>query len=1096
MKLDTCNSYMLNIKDIELDETILAGNLVSVVSNSEPYGKLLEALNGSGRISAGGLPGSMLSVLAAALCREIRVTIVAPDSERSEALLDDLYLLLGEENVCFIPPGGKSRLRRLTPEAAEHHRAEAMLKLSGGEPRCLVVLPGTLTERFPSLGMLRSGILRLERGMEIQPMALLRRLLNAGFRREVQVEGCGEAALRGGILDLFPFGGKFPLRLEFWGDEIHSLREFDPRNQRSLRKLEASDVFIDSDRKSVETVFSLMEGLILWDDMGRIEERYQGIAGSDADPLETVPLERPILFHNPLGTGEINFRGAAPEMFLGSAENFARSARRHLDAGLSVMMGTESPHRLQRFAELIGEVDDELIDLLKTGVLPLQGGFIFPVGRTAFFTEKELFDRPRPRRSFARFRTYAHPIELDALKAGDFVVHEDFGIGVYRGLKKIVVAGHERECLNIEYRDKVRLYVRIEAFAKVQKYAGREGFVPAVNKIGGAEWRRAQKKTKKALLEMARELIKLQARRSVREGIAFTGDDVWQKQLEDSFSFVDTPDQSRATLEVKSDMESGKPMDRLLLGDVGFGKTEVAVRAAFKAVHSGRQVAVLAPTTILAQQHLETFKVRMKDYPVIVESLSRFRTPKEQREALKGLRSGAVDIVIGTHRLLSKDVAFRRLGLLIIDEEHRFGVRHKEKLKKMREEVDVLTLTATPIPRTLHLALMGARDLSRIETPPENRLPITTEIVPFDKGVIRDAVLREMSRQGQVFFIHNRVRSIPAVHRMLGRTVPEARFGIAHGQMPGKDLERVMLDFMRRKFDCLICTMIIESGIDLPNVNTMIVNRADKMGLAQLYQLRGRIGRADRQAYAFMLIPPKLSLSQESRRRLETIAQYTELGAGFQVALKDLEIRGAGNLLGPQQSGYINSIGFDLYSSMLEEAVAEARAEISGESLPAPDNSGPEVKVDFAGDAHIPENYLYEEDLRVNFYRKLSNSGTEAELDKLEVEMADRFGPLPQELKNLIWLLKLKIIARKAEVAAVAVSPGRIKVDFGAREEGYKDVIQRAVLAAGDNRFEFIPDPPFAVRVFFENEGNWESHLRDAQEFIAALVPADEVADE
>ena len=1078
---------------IDIDTNIsLADRLVSAMVESAPFISLVSALKGAGGVSAGGLPGSMASVLVAALCRQRRVTIVAPDSERSEALLDDLYLLMDEREVCFLPPGGKARLRRLTPESAQHHRAEALLKLSRERPACLIVLPGTLLEKFPSIDGLKNGALRIEQGMEIQPMLLMRRLLNAGFRREVQVEGCGETALRGGILDLFPYGSRFPLRLEFWGDEVHSLREFDPRNQRSIKILDSADVFIGPSQAAEDTVFSLMDGIIFWDDMDRIVSRYESIAGADHNPLDIVPAGRPLLFHNPIEAGDINFGGTAPEMFLGSTDSFSRMAQKRLDAGFGVMMGTESPHRLERFIELMGDERGEILDRMAAGVLPLQSGFVFPAGKTAFFTEKELFDRPRPRRSFARFRTYAHPIELEALKSGDYVVHEDFGIGIYRGLKKIKVAGHERECLNIEYRDQVRLYVRIEAFARVQKYAGRDGFIPAVNKIGGMEWKRARKKTQKALMEMARELISLQAKRVVKEGIAFSADDIWQKQLEDSFSFIDTPDQSRAAVEVKKDMESGRPMDRLLLGDVGFGKTEIAVRAAFKAVQSGCQAAVLAPTTILVQQHLETFKERMKEYPVFIESLSRFRTPREQREALKGLRSGAVDIVIGTHRLLSRDVTFRRLGLLIIDEEHRFGVKHKEKLKRLREEVDVLTLTATPIPRTLHLALMGARDLSRIETPPENRLSITTEIVPFDKGVIREAILREMSRGGQVFFIHNRVRSIGAVHRMLCRVAPEARFGIAHGQMSGRGLERVMLDFMHKKFDCLICTMIIESGIDLPNVNTMIINRADKMGLAQLYQLRGRIGRSDRRAFAYMLIPPKLGLSREARRRLETIAYYSELGAGFQVALKDLEIRGAGNLLGAQQSGFINSIGFDLYSSMLEEAVAEARSELTGESaagVSASAREAKEVKLDFAGDAHIPENYIFEEDLRVNFYRKLSSSGTEADLNKLEVEMTDRFGRFPSELKNLFWLLKLKIIAREAGVVSVSVNSGSVRVDFGVRDDGYKDIIQRAVAATGDNRFEFIPDPPFSIKVFWECGEDWESQLRETEKFMTALIP-------
>jgi transcription-repair coupling factor (superfamily II helicase) len=1020
--------------------------------------------------------------------------VVVPNSARSENLLDDLYLLLGEENVCFMPPGGNVSLSRLTPEMAEHHRSEALRRIANAPPLCLVVLPGTLLEQFPSRKALFDNMLHLRLGNTVEPIAFMRRLLNAGFRREVQVSGCGEAALRGGILDVFPYGQKNPIRIEFWGNVINSLREFDPRNQRSMTNLDYTEILLQRENPSTDSIFNLMDGIVFWDDITEIEQRYCRLSDSVDNPLDLTPPDRINILHRPLGQGEFKFGGSLAEMLMGSEADFLSKTQRYLSAGYRVMVGTESAHRQEKLRENMVHANGEFSDRLEIGTLPLQRGFIFPSAKLVFYTERELYDRPRPRRSFARFRTYAHPIEPEALKQGDFVVHSDYGIGLFQGLKQIKVAGHERECLHILYRDKVSLYVRLESFSKVQKYSGREGFVPAVSKIGGREWEKARNRTKKALKDMTRELLMLQAKRELKGGISFARDDVWQKELEESFIYEDTPDQSRVTEEVKRDMESERPMDRLLLGDVGFGKTEIAVRAAFKAIQSNCQVALLAPTTILVQQHLATFQQRMAHYPVVIEALSRFRTPAEQRKVIQGLRTGTVDIVIGTHRLLSKDVSFRRLGLLIVDEEHRFGVRHKEKLKQLRAEVDVLTLTATPIPRTLHFALSGTKDISRIETPPANRLSIVTEIVPFDKGLIREAMLYELQRGGQVFFVHNRVRSIEALRSMLMRIAPEARYGVAHGQTPSRELEKVMVDFLHKKFDCLICTMIVESGIDLPNVNTLIINRADRFGLAQLYQLRGRIGRSDRQAYAYLLIPPKSSLTAEARSRLETIVHYTELGSGFQVALKDLEIRGAGNLLGAEQSGFINSVGFELYTELLEQAINEVRTEMGEEQqekavkISTIDNS---MKIDFAWDAHIPGDYLQDENLRVNFYRKLSNCGTIEELGKLEGEMRDRFGRFPAPLKNLFYLLRVKIWACKVGVKSITIKPARLRIEFIPREGGYKDLIERAVKGADGNQLEFLSHPTFSLKVKFCNTGNDDFDRQAIEKFLCFLAESE-----
>jgi len=1089
--IDTISTYSPESVSAEIKPDTLGEDLITAMETSAPYRELLPRIEAGGEVTIGGLAGSMLSVLIAALSREQPVLVVTADSAAGEALLDDLYPLLGEEEAVFLPPGGKFTMSRMTAEVAEHHRTESLRRLAQNPPRCLVALPGTLVEKFPAPGALKENLLNLCLGMEIKPDDLVRRLMNAGFKREVQVEGCGELALRGGILDLFPYGQRNPYRMEFWGDEIVSLREFDTRSQRSIRELQEAEIYISRRFKEECSVFDLMEGVVFWENLPEIEERYHRLVESEISPLDLLKEKRTSLIHSTSTNTRIKFGGKAAEMFLGGEADYLLKAERYVRQGYRVLTGAESEHRRERLENSLKEIDYGITSQVQFGVLPLQRGFIYPAGKTVFYTERELYDRPRPRRSFAKFRTYAHPVEPDELQKGDYVVHVDYGIGIFQGLKTIKVAGHERECLHILYKDNVALYVRLEAFTRVQKYSGREGFVPAINKIGGRDWERMQQRTKQALLEMAKDLITLQAKRQVQGGYAFAKDDVWQRQMEDAFVYQDTPDQRRAAEEIKQDMERSKPMDRLLLGDVGFGKTEVAVRAAFKAIQSNRQVAVLAPTTILTQQHLQTFKDRMASFPVNVASLSRFLTPAEQRKVIQGIRNGSIDIVIGTHRLLSKDVAFRRLGLLIIDEEHRFGVKHKEKLKRLRAEVDVLTLTATPIPRTLHLALAGARDMSRIETPPADRMPIMTEIVPFDKGVIREALMFELKRGGQVFFIHNRVRSIDAIKAMLSRVVPEARCAIAHGQMHAHDLEQVMLDFVQKKVDCLVCTMIIESGIDLPNVNTMVINRADKLGLAQLYQLRGRIGRSDRQAYAYLLIPPKQALSSQARSRLETISHFTELGAGFQVALKDLEIRGAGNILGAQQSGFINAIGFDMYSNLLEEAMTEIRRE---QGLESPEKRQREaaktlengMKITVAGDVYIPGDYIEDESLRVNFYRRMSRTGTSEELKKLEGEMLDRFGKMPEALVNLFYTLNLKLAAAEKGVSAFEVNLGQIKFELAPREEGYRKLIESAVKAADGFQIEFAAEPVFAIRLVSHTD-NIVEQLQRAEQFLKAI---------
>jgi transcription-repair coupling factor (superfamily II helicase) len=610
-----------------------------------------------------------------------------------------------------------------------------------------------------------------------------------------------------------------------------------------------------------------------------------------------------------------------------------------------------------------------------------------------------------------------------ALKPGDYVVHVDHGIGIYRGTRRLAVDGHETDCIEIHYQRGDKLFIPADQFDLVQKYALEEGQrAPGVSRLGGAAWMRTKEKAKQAIQDMAEELLKLGALRSSRPGFAFSPDTVWQRHLESSFIYDDTPDQVRATEEIKRDMEMPRPMDRLVCGDVGYGKTEVAVRAAFKAVQDGKQVAVLVPTTILAQQHHATFSERLLDFPPRVEVLSRFRTAAEQREVVAGLKSGTVDIVIGTHRLLQKDIAFRDLGLIIVDEEHRFGVKHKERLKQLKAMADILTLTATPIPRTLHLSISGARDISLINTPPRDRVPIHTEISEFDRDLIADVLLREADRGGQSFFVHNRVQSIEAMVGLLRRLCPQLRFAVAHGQMHERALERVIVEFMERKHDVLVTTMIIESGVDMPSVNTMIVNRADRFGLAQLYQLRGRVGRSNQRAHCYLLVPPHRALTEAAERRLRVIEEYEELGSGLKVAMKDLEIRGAGNLLGAQQHGHILSVGFDLYCRLLEETVAELKGEEPVERT--------EARVVTELEAYLPDDYVGSPVEKITFYKRLADSRDAAQVSAIEEELADRFGRLPDPARNLLFLRRIKLGAAAAGLVQVDIGRRRVRFDF------------------------------------------------------------------
>ena len=734
--------------------------------------------------------------------------------------------------------------------------------------------------------------------------------------------------------------------------------------------------------------------------------------------------------------------------------------------GIRAVILCDNSGQRDRLVELIGATEARLTVGL------IAAGFTLPQAAIAFLTDHEIFSRYRRRRRRLKKSGGLSLAELSALRVGDFVVHEDHGIGTYRGMKRLTLNGQETDCLEIAYASSDRLFVPVHQLGLVSRYSAEEGARPAVHRLGSTSWQKTKAKAKRAIQDMAEELIKAYAVRRALPGHAFRPDTVWQRELEASFPYEETPDQLAAIEAVKSDMETARPMDRLICGDVGYGKTEVAIRAAFKAVQDGKQVAVLVPTTILAQQHGLTFRERLADFPVKVEVLSRFRTPREQKDVLTQAAEGRVDVIIGTHRLLSKDVRFRSLGLVVIDEEHRFGVAQKEKLRQLTTQVDVLALTATPIPRTLNLSLAGARDMSVIETPPRDRLPVYTEIGEFSDELVTDAILREIDRGGQVFFVHNRVETIHHTALRVERLVPSVRVAVAHGQMAERDLERVMLDFLERKSDVLVSTMIIESGLDIPSVNTLILDRADTLGLAQLYQLRGRVGRSSHRAYAYLLVPSRRMLTEESEKRLRVIEEFDELGVGFKIALKDMEIRGAGNMLGPEQHGFIVGLGFDLYLKLLEEAVAE---------LQGAEEAKPEPRLITDWSAYLPDDYVPDEHEKLTLYRRLADARELAQLDELTLEMRDRFGALPPPAVALVELRRLRLLGRDAGVDGERVYQNVVELVL--RRPLERGQI-RDLVGALSFQLEFTTGREFGLRV----RGEGLSLFNRARDLLQALA--------
>jgi transcription-repair coupling factor (superfamily II helicase) len=1094
------------------------------------YQQLLNQLQANGNQLPGlGLPRAARLPILAALHRDLNrpILLITDRADHSLSLFDELGFWVQSLRYHFAEPNPlfyeqaawgvttrRERLLALTALAAYHLPGAQKPEVP---PVFVTSVRSLMTRTLPRRDFLKA-CKKLAVGQTVQPDSILHHLAGIGYQRTNTVLEPGQFSRRGGLLDLWTPAEKLPVRLDFFGDEIETIRRFDPASQRTTETLESilvtpareylvtdtdglppeeelSEFYIPILHKQPSSLLDYLplKSLVLIDDLSVVESMVAEVEEqavklrNESIQEETLSADFPLPyitwpdlldnFHSrsflELGYStqldvdeksedRLSSRFSHDERFGGRLKQFVDYLVSLFEKGEETTVISRQSNRLQELWQerSLEEESPDARNLPQFTEASLSEGFVLRNGGTSLhlITDSEVFgwERPQPRMRQRQVAETPESVYAD-LQVGDYIVHIDHGIGRFGGLVQRELDGLIREFLAVEYEGGGQLYVPVHQADRLTRYVGAEGAVPALDRLGGQEWQEKKGRVRQAVIEVAQDMLDLYARRNVVKGYGFKTDTTWQKELEDSFPYVETEDQVRALIDIKRDMESTRPMDRLLCGDVGYGKTEVALRAAFKAVMDGKQVAILVPTTVLAQQHYETFQQRLAAFPVNVEMLSRFRTPREQTTILHGLSIGEIDIVIGTHRLISSDVQFRDLGLVIIDEEQRFGVTHKEHLKKLRTEVDVLTLTATPIPRTLYMALTGVRDISNLNTPPEERLPIVTHVGPYSPKLVRQAILRELERGGQVFFVHNRVNTIDAMKMHLSQLVPEAKVDVGHGQMPENQLASVMHRFNTGETDILLSTTIIESGLDIPNANTLIVDRADTFGLAQLYQLRGRVGRGAARAYSYFFRHKKLSPTLEGQQRLEVIAENTQLGSGYSIAMRDLEIRGAGELLGTRQSGHIQAVGFHLYTRLLADAVRQIRRlEAAGRDGAKDENAKIEkafasltqplsmpVNVDLPLAVGIPADYIHDQDLRLRLYRRIADLRDETEIDALVSEFQDRFGELPEMVSNLFYQMRVKLRAEAVGLSAVSWESGQVVLRYPSSADGKDKEMER-----------------------------------------------------
>ncbi len=1007
-----------------------------LILRDETTRRLIDSLSG-GRVRAGGLTEGAASVLASALNAATgrTVILVTPHIDLAEDLYENVRLFT-DGAALFEPRGGALSFEKEMDEQAAARRIRLLERYlpGGAAPGVVVASVAALLEGVTDPRALASGMVEVCKGASQGMDGLMERLVSHGFTREYEAERPWQFAARGGILDIFAPGSELPVRIEFFGDEVESIRAIDPATGRSAAEMPSVELVIPKPQSAREaralftrylTADAIAVALEPPDLQQAAEAHYERYASIGAlatfaeawKELERFTLVETSAFHFTGGdalsfeTRAFSIAATSVEEIVEEFADFTRRMRR------TIVFALNAAERA-RLEELFAGKGPRGSTPFQTVIGRFNRSFYFADRGLALVGHQDIFHRYRMRRRIAP-SVVARPVtSLIELSPGDFVVHTDHGVARYRGMETIDKEGQRREYLALEFAGRTKLLVPVSHLDLVSRYIGPSDRPPALNAIGGAGWQARKARVARAVRDLAAELLRLQALRRAKKGFKYVVDERYESEFEEEFIYEETEDQFTALAEIKGDMYSQRPADRLLCGDVGFGKTEIAIRAAFIAVSAGKQVAILVPTTVLAEQHYRTFSERMADYPILIEVLSRLRSKAEQRATVERLRRKQVDVVIGTHRLVQRDVMFADLGLVIIDEEQRFGVEHKERLKRLRETVDVLTLTATPIPRTLHMALVGLRDISVLETPPQERQAISTFVGHLSQEHLREVILRELGRGGQVYFVHNRVHSIEKAALRVREAVPEARIAIAHGQMNEHDLAQRMIDFVAGKYDILVATTIIESGLDIPNVNTIVVDQADMYGLADLHQLRGRVGRYKHRAYAYFLLPDARPLTPEARKRLEAIEHFSELGAGFRIAMRDMELRGVGNVLGREQSGHVAAVGYELYCKLLAESVAAIQGR-AAEGIP-------EAFIEFGTSSFLPEDYVESPAHRLDLYKRLSAATTVEEVDAVRDEMADRFGPPPDDAEEFVMAARLRILLYRAGIRSAMVHKGRL----------------------------------------------------------------------
>ena len=995
--------------------------------SSKSIEKLSEAVSSEKETFCNGLFLSARRFIVSQFDHDSLQMIVLPDKDSAEYCAADLYNLIEGDVVFFLPDSGRNIERSNYKSSLSVQRTSAIGKILDYKSGNLTIVtyPSALEEGIPQAVNIKESLLKLSVGDEVSHDDIIESLFESGFERVDFVAEPGQFAVRGAIIDIFSYSYNDPFRISFFGDEIDSINIFDCNSQLSKEKLQIAEIYPDlSSYESEDTLVSITDILpddtLVWLDSSDMYKEKSFFAGLER--FRRIYMEVPLSRQN---VESVKFSITPQPTFNKNFELLTEDIRKHLEEGYRVRIYGEKESQLERLKAILSQNGGLLPEFIAR--CNIHNGFIDNEDKVCCYSDHEIFDRFH-RVSIRRTVEKSEQLTINDLTSfaiGDYIVHIDYGVGIFGGLVRMKDdRGRMHEVVKLTYKDNDVVFVSVHALHKISRYKSKDSEPPKIHKLGSKAWQNLKSSTKSKVKDIAKDLIQLYAKRKSARGFAFSADTYLQQELESSFMYEDTPDQEKAVYAVKRDMEDDCPMDRLVCGDVGFGKTEVAVRAAFKAVADSKQVAVLVPTTILALQHFKTFQNRLKDFPCNIDYVSRLRTAKEISEIQKKLKSGALDIVIGTHKLIGKGFEFKDLGLLIIDEEQKFGVSSKEKLRQLKASVDTLTLTATPIPRTLQFSLLGARDLSIINTPPPNRIPVQTEIMLFDHDEVRKIIDYELNRGGQLFFVHNRVEELQSIHDILHRLVPDMRICVAHGQMEAKVLENKILDFMAGDYDMLLCTTIIENGLDIPNANTIIINQAQNIGLSDLHQLRGRVGRSNRRAFCYLMVPPLVSITEDARRRLKAIESFSDLGSGFNIAMQDLDIRGAGNLLGAEQSGFITDMGFETYQKILAEAMEELGMETGITTSRSDDNYVSDCTIETDQLALIPDSYIDVTAEKIRIYKELDSLTSDKEMDMMKSRLADRFGTLPDELLRLFDIVKIRQLGQKLGFEKIIIKNG------------------------------------------------------------------------